>query len=130
MIGLYLIKEHIESLLDINLYFGSGGSDQEANFGTVRYAPNLIYSQPYMHIDGLRITLYYEQLGDLMDALDLLLNDLNQENYATHVLNTNEDGVNYKEIEAMAGQVQEYSLIDEKQIAGVNVDIVATYGIS
>lgn len=126
MIALYLIKERIETLTGLELTTGRGAED-EAQFGTVRYVPNLSYEQPYIHNDAMRVNLYSDSVDVLLGWLEVILEDLNQEHMGDHPLNANADGVRYHDVVARVSNTDEYSLISEQEVAGATLDILAEY---
>jgi hypothetical protein len=126
MIGLYLIKERIESIAGIEITTGRGSEDT-TDFGTVKYVPNLSYEQPYVHNDAMRVTIYMESVDGLLEATGAILEDLNQESMGSHPLNDNTDGIKYHDVVARVSNMDEYSLISEQEVPGVSLDILVEY---
>lgn len=125
MDALFLVKQRIETLTGITLYTGRGG-EQETDFGTIKYLPNVSFDQPYVHVDGIHVVLYSENVNTALQAARAVIGDLNNESLAGHPLNDQGD-YRFNHIVATARSTEEFSLINEKEVTGYVIDIVVEY---
>lgn len=134
----YIILEHLKTKIEeliapdtFNFYPGKWAEDSEDfSVGVYRVDQNLDYSQPYIKVDALTITLYHKSFDSLQRIISLINSELNNENvqdnhelYAAGVA----ENIRYQDIVCRAGQNTNNQFIEGTEYFVGNVDILLQY---
>lgn len=130
----YLVKERVEALTapivspDVMALTPGRGADQEdAVFGTYTIVQNRLYNQPYRHSDLIDINIFHPNFDIIQQCVSAIVDDLNQENFGGHAINSNSDDIRFTNITATQSSASENTLINGKEAHGARLAILIEY---
>lgn len=134
----YIVLEHLKKKIEdmiapdtFNFYPGKWADDSEDfSVGVYRVDQNADYTQPYINVDAITLTLFHPKFDSLQKIISVINKELNNENiqdnpelYAAGL----SENIRFQDVVCRAGQNTNNQFIEGTEYFVGNADILIQY---